>query len=80
MISNAMRAQNSRTKSAMQTPMAVLRTVASSMLKSYVAAVLVAAAVALVADEEMYVVFDMIFIAIPPSTVCIRLSYRRVWE
>lgn len=79
MISNAMRAQNSRTKSAMQTPMAVLRTVASSMLKSYVAAVLVAAAVALVADEEMCVVFDMIFIAIP-STGCIRLSYRRAWE
>lgn len=80
MISNAMRAQNSRTKSAMQTPMAVLRTVASSMLKSYVAAVLVAAAVALVADDEMCVVFDMIFIAIPPKYSMIRLSYRRVWE
>ena len=61
MISSPMRAQTKKTKSARQTPIAVLRIVASLMLKSYVASVLVAEAVAFVADEaKSEVILDIV--------------------
>lgn len=65
MISSPTKAHIKKTNSARQTPMAVLRIVASLMLKSYVVPESVADGVALVADDDIWeVLLDILLIIV----------------